>query len=285
MVKKQLGLSSTVEHLTTASNQTVPSYIRGCWVTLIGCGGGGGAGYKSLQAVVRYGGCGGGGGAAIYNQWIDASLLGSTYTATVPAAPAGAAGQSLNDTQGPSGSTAANVTFASGSITLTASSGFGGVSGATTPFTVGALGGQTGDVLGGEGAYGYGTGFTIKPEYGEVRYRAGAGGGCGGAVLADSVTYYQGNAGGGNYFYGDPSTSPGANGVGTNGPSSSKGTTGSGGSGSAAAMNTTYPSSAGGSALGYGGGGGGGGVSGYSASSLGGGNGGPGYCRITWDFI
>ena len=45
---------------TTASGQTVPAGVVGCFVTLVGVGGPGGSGRRGAAGTVR---CGGGGGA------------------------------------------------------------------------------------------------------------------------------------------------------------------------------------------------------------------------------
>jgi len=108
-----LGVSDT-RYYTSNSTWTnpSPSTAKRVFVRLVGGGGGGGSGRKSAAGVVR---CGGGGGAAgaVVEFWALTTELASTVSVTVGAGGTGAAAQTANSTDGITGTTGGNTSFAS----------------------------------------------------------------------------------------------------------------------------------------------------------------------------
>lgn len=232
-----------VENTTLVT--TIPSGISGCYVTLTGGGGAGGGGATRGGTGTGNGGGGGGGGGHIKRVFVPVSQLGSTYSVVQ-----GAGGSAVG--QGTAGNGGGASSFVSGSITITASGGTGGLS-ATTP--TGGTGGTT-SVPGGLTYDSVATGMA-----------GGAGSTASGVagVAGSSSTTDAGAGGGGG---GSNKSSASVGGVGGDATTVSGGAAGPANSGSGGTPANSVLG------LGGAGGGGGGGGAGFGANGRTGGTGG-----------
>ncbi|CAB4192491.1 hypothetical protein UFOVP1233_41 [uncultured Caudovirales phage] len=121
---------------------TKPANAKMVYVWMVGGGGGGGSGARRATTVNRGGGGGGGGGNA-YARWLNAAGLGATETVTVGTGVTGAAGITVNDTNGNTPATSSTVFSAFGGFRTYG--GYGGGGGGTT--TGGGTAGTTGNHL------------------------------------------------------------------------------------------------------------------------------------------
>lgn len=265
------------EENTARTNQAVPAFTAGVYVTLIGGGGGGAKGYRQMGNSPPGGG-GGGGGGKVSRVFIPVASLGATYSVTRGTAGSGSTSQGVK-----AGDGGASV-FSSGGITLTAGGGIGPNSPNSTTIINGGAGGTcsavgiTATLLNGTRG-GNPTNSTALGEAGpnnSTGSAAGGGGGSGGsdanragAKGGDSATV-SGGAAGTNTGDGQPPADAAA---------------GNGGAGGGSAGNA-YGSGgtiAGGHGGLYGGGGGGGGGRGNTSGNGGnGGNGAAGYTLLEW---
>ena len=268
---------------TSVSGVAVPVGIKSASVTVIPAASGGGSGRRGAAATIR---CGGGSAAssgAIYGLRIPASALGSTFAVSIPAAGAGGAAVTANDTNGNDGAVPVNTTFTSGSCTVQGAAGVSGKGGSATT----GLGGSGG----GPGIYNYGAAGASASTSGAVgavgtdTYDGSApSSGSGGGITSGNVAS-AGAAGGTQWFPFNQAggaagvvggASPGS------GPAALAGQVGAGAGGGAASI--TAAAQAGATPLGYGIGGAGGGASLNGNNSGAGGAGGPGYVCIIWEF-
>src|SRR5262245_54701584 len=160
-------------------------------VTCIGGGGGGGAGRRGAALTDRIGGGGGGGGGFSIAEFYM-TTLGTTEPVVVGIGGAGAAGQTLDSTDGDNGITGGDSSFG---VWLRAMGGQGGIGGHdggdTTVGTTSALGGA-GHWTGGVSGNFTGTAANRAVNIGG---RAGTGGGAGGSIDA-TETALPGSPGG-----------------------------------------------------------------------------------------
>ncbi len=252
---------------TTLTDEPVPAGTAGCYVTLLGAGGGAGSA-RNASSGNAYGGSGGGGGAKVFRTFIPVADLGSTYSVTQGLK--GVAGAAVSSGDGNPGTDGGNSSFVSGSVSLVAGGGKAGLAGTTSAAAGGAKGttsvsGVTGATVA-DGTAGGGSG-----EDGVNNTLGGAAGGGGGSLRVAS-TY--GNSGKG----GDTTT--GTGGLSNNsteancGADQASGDPGPGGAGRRySSYSGTGDSNRGGK---YGGGGGGG------FSNQIGGPGGDGYSLVEW---
>lgn len=204
------GFGSYSEIDTNVTNGTVPEGTSGCWVLLVGQGAAGTTGNSTnIDNQTVAGGDGGGGGARVGIVFVDASLLGATY--------------SVNRSSSP-------TSFSSGSVSLSAgwgSSWVGGTasaSGITAPLANGGNGSTANSGAGGSSTGG-----------------AGGGGGGGGSAKAGSYVTGQGGNGGSSTG-GSPTGQGGAGAAGGNGSASAsiaRGGAGGAGGGHTAASGRT----------------------------------------------
>ncbi|HUO61966.1 MAG TPA: hypothetical protein VMT96_00755 [Candidatus Bathyarchaeia archaeon] len=264
---------------------TTPKGIQGCWLTMIGAGGGGGSGRRGASLSARAGGDGGGGGAFVPQRYIPANALGSTYSVYVPPVASGGAAQTVNDTNGNSGTRAPDVMFSSGNLTISCGSGHGGNGGGTATSS-GADGGLDGDGSGWGAAGGVGSagaGGTASSGY-WGNHATTAGGGAGGGFAVSNNTALNGGAGGDFRMLGLTGGAGGVAGGASPGAGSAATAGIPGGGAGGGASNGSGVGQSGASATAYGAGGGGGGASLDGNNSGAGGNGGPGYVRVMWDY-
>ena len=276
--------STVVEYTSTQTSVSVPSGVTGVWIeSFIGPGGGGASGRRGAAGTVRCGGGGGGAGAFVSNYWVPASLLGSTFTLTLPAGGAGGAAVTTNDTNGNAGAAPPAASFVSGSFTVaiyvgTASTGGTNALGTGGVYSLGSLNGVSGgsaSTTGGVGNYGNTSSNGVP-----------SGGGSGGGITSADIATNGGPGGWQllNYVF---ANSPVGGVVGGASPATGNaaqaGICGVGGGGGAASISGA--AQAGATPTGYGGGGGGGGASLNGNNSGAGGNGGGGYCRLRWIYV
>jgi hypothetical protein len=129
----------------SATNVAVPAGAVAAIVTIIPPGGAGGSGALEPGGTVACGGGGGGGSSALFNWLVPPDALGTTFSISIPTAPAGGAAQSTNSSAGnPGGTPGATAVFSTGSYSLSALCGQSGLGGTTTTGTGGAqVGGAT----------------------------------------------------------------------------------------------------------------------------------------------
>lgn len=260
------------EENTDRTNQAVPSWTSGCFVTLNGGGGAGGNGIVAGTGN-RTGGSGGGGGGKVSRTWIPAALLGPTYSVT-----RGLGGSTATANGGAS-------VFSSGEISLSAGGGHGGVSASGSGTINGGVGGTCTvagiTALSASGTAG-GTSTSTANSSGGAGTSSSAGGACGGGggggQHSNTPVYTNGGAGGtsASATGGAGGTSSGVNGA--TPASAGAGNGGAGGGGGAGHYNAN-PVGNGARGGSYGGGGGGGG-SGATAGAFG--PGGDGYVSVEW---
>ncbi len=275
-VRTRFGAPVVREYTSTTSNVAVPSGVLGAFVTLIAPGNSGGSGRRGASGSVCGGGGGGGSPALIYDAFVPASALGSTYTVTIPAAPSGGAAVTTNDTNGNAGSGGGTTSFVSGTFRLQVAGGGGGGGGTTSGGSSGS--GITPGGGGGTGAAGSNGGGATT---GTPLISGGGSGGGGGGISATPTAFNGGNYGA-NFALNLSAAGGGV--VDTTAPTAAAlqagGIPTSGGGGGAASI--TAAGQAGADGVGYGAPGGGGGASLNGFNSGRGGNGGPGYARVTF---
>lgn len=239
---------------------TKPTGAKYVEVFLVGGGGGGGSGRRGAAGTVRCGGGGGGGGGRTYAQF-DAGVLGASETATVGAGGAGGAAETVNDSNGNSGSNGGASEFTLGG-TVAAHASFGqlGLGGTTLGQSGGGLG--EGDFDGTEGAD---SNTGAAGDSAQTSLRAASGGGGGGSVDATDTAFSGGDGGSRQYSYASTVVG-GGNGVAPGGDGSAGGNVASsraagGGGGGGGAGHGSGAGGDGGQGGLYGGGGGGGGAS------------------------
>ncbi|MFV8049956.1 hypothetical protein [Mycobacterium sp. 48b] len=254
------------------TNQPVPDGAEGCWVTLVGAGGGGGGGMFASSSP--FGGAGGGGGAKVFRTWIPVALLGSTYTVTRGGWTSGGVG--VTSGNGGNGPTGGASTFSSGSVSLSAGGGQGGIGGRSATASGGAGGtatvsGVTATTASGTAGADGGGSVTSKSAADNPNGAAAGGGSCSASASAggsggDSTT----NVGGAGGTTGSSRAGAGGGGAGTE-ANGDNGTSGS-----------LVPTKGGDGGNGGGGGGGGAGGTSSSIGSGAGGFGGAGRTVIEW---
>lgn len=272
--------SHFVVNTNVTAGTTVPTGVSGCYVTLIG-GGASGASGATRNGTTRpsgYGGGGGGGGAAIIQAFVPSASLGSTYQVTVGTGGTAPTATSQNGNSGNSSQ------FISGSTTITAGGGSGGVI-SLTP-TGGAGGTYSGTsgltytaVENGADGGNASTSQTASSPGSNSTY-AGAGGGGGGPNLSSG---YNGGAGGTSATIATGGTAGAATGGAGGTPVSILGYGGAGAGGGAGGSGSTNGGAGGSGGTAGGGGGGGGGKEGsFSGAAALGGAGANGYTLIEW---
>ena len=260
------------------TDETVPSGVAGCYVSLTGGGGAGGGGATRGGTGTGNGGGGGGGGAHVSRVWVPAVSLGSTFSLSRGIGGAGVG-------QGTTGNAGGVSTFSSGSITITANGGAGGLSAATptggSGGTFSVSGGLTYDVAANGESGGPGSTTQAAGTAGTASAtNAGAGGGGGGSNKSNA---YAGGAGGDSLTQLGGAAGPANSGAGGTATDSALGLGGAGGGGGGGGAGGGANGRDGGTAGTAGGGGGGGGgkegLSGFGGNS---GAGAAGYTMIEW---
>jgi len=282
-ITKNLLSCVDVQIFTASGTWTKPDGAKWVHVAVIGGGGQGGAGRRSSAAANANGGNGGGGG--YFNEGVfNASDLGGTETITVGAIANSSTGQTVDDSNGASGTAGNFSSFGSWLYAGGGSSGIGGgtgiVVGNSSPSAVisvyGVPGaGGTGGANGGAGNVG--TGNNKQP---------GSGGGGGGVTTGGTEA---GGAGGGRGYAVRQNVTTGGGGgtaggvhTGGGGGTSRPSLSGDGGGGGGGTLSGTGANGGDGGAPGGGGGGGGGSRNGNTSGA--GGAGARGEVRVTTYF-
>jgi hypothetical protein len=257
---------------------TKPAGATRVEVSVLNAGCGGGSGRRGAAGTARFGG-GGGAAGLLVRQSFKADDLPASVTVRVAAGGAGAAAQTVDNTDGTTGAPPAVWSYFGATILIaprhSVGGGFGGTAAAGT---------------GGTTIYGTGTGFgagsvasiTTAPAALAAGTVSAAGGNAGGSITAANVPMLGGVQY--NAVFGGLVGTPGV----VDGASPTAGTPpvglapGLGGSGGWASI--TKAAANGTDAAGYGGGGGGGGASLNGFNSGAGGKGGDGYVRVVTYF-
>lgn len=256
-------------------SQPVPE-STGCWVTLVGGGGGGGAGGESNSDL---GGQGGGGGARL-RVFIPRASLGDTYTVMrgLGGKPGKASWVQFGDNAGGPGLSGGHSVFNSGSVSLFAGGGSGGLGSSNTVAAGGTA--SLGSTTGGVSANGTASGANNTGNAGAGGGHGGNGNGGNGTKGGDSPARTGGDGGIGNGWFlpaGGPGGSPAAAVAAGDG-----GAGGGGGGGALIFFGSGYGGEGGTGGLYGGGGGGGGGANSNGGVAAHGGVGGDGYTLIEW---
>ncbi len=280
-----------IQEFTTPGSYTwvKPVGARFVEVLMYGGGGGGGSGRRrgALVAASITGGSGGAAGSRM-DLRLPASALSSTETVVVGAGGAGGAPQTVDNTNGITGSFGGDSTFAT-LVARGGGTGFGGivfagtaVSGGLSFNSIEAVSQSGSDYTAAGGASNSGTSFAGSA--GGLR----GGGGAGGAGLVSgggsTNTAFSGGLGGTALTTGSTTTGGGgaggsAGGNGSNGADSISGNW-TGGSGGGGGSSFTLANAGAGGNGGFPGGGGGGGGASEAFDSGAGGNGGNGFVRV-----
>jgi Glycine-rich domain len=274
------GGAIDIQTFTADGTWTKPSGALLCDVIAVGQGGGGGSGRRGTNS--QSSGGGGGGGGAIVRRVLPAGSLSGTEAVSLNAAGGGGAAQTVNDTDGTTGTAGEDTTL--GTTKVIAKGGAGGTFGDNSGLQQGGAGGLadassfdawtggsggTGEVSTGGAA----TGIPTVAQLTDVHKRGGGGGGGGGGGLTTSGT----TGGNGGDCFDETGGAGGAQAVGAVGGSvpTNEPAPGAGGGGGGSVI-TSGAGRAGGNGGNYGGGGGGGSGSVNGQNSGAGGNGGPG---------
>jgi hypothetical protein len=268
---------------------TKPAGARFVEVLMYGGGGGGGSGRRrgALVAASITGGSGGAAGSRMELR-LPASALSSTETVVVGAGGVGGAPQTVDNTNGITGSFGGDSTFAT-LVARGGGTGLGGIVYAGTPVSPGlSFNSIEALVQSGTGYTAAGGASTSGTSFAGSAGGLRGGGGAGGAGLVSgggsSNNAFSGGLGGTALTTGSSTTGGGgaggtAGGNGSNGADSTSGNW-AGGSGGGGGSSSTLANAGSGGNGGFPGGGGGGGGASEAFDSGAGGNGGNGFVRV-----
>lgn len=283
------GGSSPINVYTTTVGSpftlAIPAHTTMIEIEACGGGGGGGSGRKNLPANGVYGGGGGAGGAysSVVLNAATVRAISSNLTISIGAGGLGGSAQTVDSTNGITGSNGGDTTISAGATTLLVAPGGSGGQPGTNTNGLGGVG-PSWYLSGGNGGS---SSNTLAPAQPALAGFAGAGG-AGGGITTAATALNGGNGGHGGDLRVDnvARTGQGGNAAtprdGTNATvSSTYSPTGGGGGGGGAGRNGGGPAGNGGNGIQGSGGGGGGGNTNLAGNDSGkGGDGGTGWCVV-----